>query len=67
MIGALLVHVFVVGIGPPSVAATVLMSGVLFVGWSWSGAGKAGRAGWEDRLKAYLPKRPDPPYPPELR
>lgn len=35
MIGALLVHIFVVGIGPQSAAAMVLMSGVLLIGWSW--------------------------------
>ena len=35
MIGALLVHIFVVGIGRPSVVVLILMSGVLFIGWSW--------------------------------
>lgn len=35
MIGALLVHIFVVGIGPQSVVALVLLTGVLMVGWSW--------------------------------
>ena len=33
MIGALLVHVFVVGIGPPTVVATALLAGVLVIGW----------------------------------
>jgi uncharacterized membrane protein YphA (DoxX/SURF4 family) len=35
MIGALLVHIFVVGVGRQSVAVLVLLSGVLLVGWSW--------------------------------
>jgi uncharacterized membrane protein YphA (DoxX/SURF4 family) len=35
MIGALLTHVFVVGIGRQSVLATVLMLGVLGVGWHY--------------------------------
>lgn len=35
MIGALLVHIFVIGIGPQSVAALIFMSGVLLIGWSW--------------------------------
>jgi putative oxidoreductase len=36
MVGALLVHIFVVGIGRPSVAVLVLLSGVLLIGWTWS-------------------------------
>ena len=35
MIGALLVHIFVVGVGRPSVVVLVLLSGVLLVGWTW--------------------------------
>jgi putative oxidoreductase len=35
MVGALLVHIFVVGVGRPSVAVLVLLSGVLLIAWSW--------------------------------
>jgi uncharacterized membrane protein YphA (DoxX/SURF4 family) len=40
MIGALLVHIFVVGIGPPSVVVLLLLSGVLMIGWSWRRSGR---------------------------
>jgi uncharacterized membrane protein YphA (DoxX/SURF4 family) len=33
MIGALLVHVFIVGVGPQSVAVAVLLVGVVAIGW----------------------------------
>ena len=35
MIGALLVHIFIVGVGPPSVVVLLLLSGVLLIGWNW--------------------------------
>jgi putative oxidoreductase len=41
MVGALLTHVFLVGVGPQSVVATVLLIGVLALGWQssrWRGA-----------------------------
>jgi uncharacterized membrane protein len=33
MLGAILVHVFVVGLGPQTVIVTVLASAVFFIGW----------------------------------
>ena len=35
MLGALVTHVLVVGVGPQSVIVTVLLCLILVVGWSW--------------------------------
>lgn len=39
MVGALLVHIFVIGVSPASVLVIILAAAVLFVGWKrWRGA-----------------------------
>jgi uncharacterized membrane protein YphA (DoxX/SURF4 family) len=35
MIGALLVHIFAVGVGRPTVVVLLLLAGVLLIGWNW--------------------------------
>ena len=35
MVGALLTHVLVVGVGPQSVIVTVLLGLILVIGWNW--------------------------------
>ena len=41
MVGALLTHLLVVGVGPHSVIVTILLGLVLVIGWSWRSSRRA--------------------------
>jgi hypothetical protein len=45
MVGALLVQVFIIGTGPQSIAAVLLLGALLFVGWTRCGIRTSPRAG----------------------